>query len=148
MDFFKLSQAGVLTEYEIKISRSDYFSDFDKKRSYHDNGKHEKMKQRICKANKFYFVVPDGLIKEDEVPEYAGLLTYDRGSIRTIKNAPVLHKNKYEGKELVSKLASRCNDLQMKFRNRQYEKEKLEKRIESLKETIRQFDSKHIQLYI
>jgi len=44
--------------------------------------------------NKFFYAVPNGLIKKDEVPEYAGLLYInDDGSIDKIKDGKFLHKD-------------------------------------------------------
>ena len=54
------------------------------------------------KPNFFYYAVPDGLIKEEEVPEYAGLIYIpeDNESMRIIKKAPQLHKEKYTDAQL------------------------------------------------
>jgi hypothetical protein len=92
--FYNLFEADLLHvkdnlifEYEIKISRADFFKDFDKK------DKHEKM-QRGKMANRFYFVVPTCLVKIAEVPEMYGLIYVNElGQISTIKRAKELHKN-------------------------------------------------------
>lgn len=42
------------------------------------------------RPNKFFYVVPEGLIGEDEVPEYAGLMYY--GQKEFIKKPPFIHK--------------------------------------------------------
>lgn len=56
------------------------------------------------KPNYFYYAVPDGLIKPDEVPKYAGLIYVgNRVGLRnfvTVKKAPMLHKQKYTDSEL------------------------------------------------
>lgn len=152
MDVFKLSRGGVLTEYEIKISRSDFFADFSKGKNKYSfievPTKHKKMEIGSCPANRFFYVTPKGLIKEDEVPKYAGLLEYESGSFNCIKVAPTLHKEKYSGKELVNKLAFRCNNLDGKLRNNNFKVQDLEKRVELLKSIIRQHDPKNIQLFI
>ena len=57
------------------------------------------------RPNYFYYVVPEGLILPEEVPEYAGLIWIkkeyrDVRSAYTIpKQAPVLHKQKYKDHE-------------------------------------------------
>jgi hypothetical protein len=152
MDVFKLSRGGVLTEYEIKISRSDFFADFEKGKSRYAfmgvGTKHKEMETGSCSANRFFYVTPKGLIKEEEIPKYAGLLEYESGySFNCIKVAPTLHKQKYSGKELVNKLAFRCNNLDGKLRNNNYKVQDLEKRVELLKSVIRQLDPKNIQLF-
>lgn len=57
------------------------------------------------RPNYFYYVVPEGLIQPEEVPEYAGLIWIlkeyrDVRSAYTIpKQAPALHKQKYKDHE-------------------------------------------------
>jgi hypothetical protein len=78
---------NMLFEYEIKVSRADFFKDFEKK------DKHEKM-QGGKMANRFYFVVPTCMIKIAEVPAMYGLIyVNDLGQISTIKRAKELHKD-------------------------------------------------------
>ena len=56
------------------------------------------------KPNFFYYAVPDGMIKPDEVPEYAGLIyikqEYQYNCFSIVKKAPQLHKTKYKDAEL------------------------------------------------
>lgn len=50
--------------------------------------------------NRFYYCSPVGVIDKKDIPDYAGLLTYeprenyDLHNIRTVKQAPMLHKRK------------------------------------------------------
>lgn len=47
--------------------------------------------------NRFYYCCPEGLIKPEEVPEYAGLMYYSkeyRENFKKIKNAPLIHREK------------------------------------------------------
>jgi len=63
--------------YEIKVSRNDFFQD-------------PKWHLYLQYCNEFYFVVPKGLIKKEEVPEgSAGLIYYDpeKGTLRTVRKA-------------------------------------------------------------
>lgn len=46
--------------------------------------------------NQFYYVVPNGLIKESEVPLYAGLMYCSDNGIDVIRKAPYLHKRKMD----------------------------------------------------
>lgn len=87
MDLFRLVKSGYITEYEIKISRSDYFADFKKYK------KHERFLDKTCYPNRFYYVVPEDLIKESEVPKYAGLIYYVENHLYIVKNASIIHKN-------------------------------------------------------
>jgi len=104
MDMFKVSERGYVTEYEVKVSRGDFKADFKKAPELFEkhklgSTKHDRVKtgERLC--NRFYFVVPQGLVKPEEVPEYAGLIYYTKagriewmGDFRLVKNARLLHK--------------------------------------------------------
>lgn len=122
---------GYAYEIEIKISRQDYFNDFNKKHKHevllhgfyskekynHDRGADnnewikifdgiEKVNRQ--RPNRFYYCVPEGLITSSELPSYAGLLYYNLKSITKIKEAPLLHKQTFTlYKELADKFYSR-----------------------------------------
>lgn len=100
-DVFSLTHSGYAFEFEVKISRADFFADLkkiDKHKRYSD-----------CSAggskdgfvpNRFFYVCPKGLIKPEEVPEYAGLMYASSFSLQYIKDAPLLHKQKTDQKFL------------------------------------------------
>lgn len=97
-DKFIETRSGLIYEFEIKISRSDFKADFDKKDKHVIlEGKeehipsYEEVKKRFTrygsdvndkyyrtenfkKPNYFYYAVPEGMIDASEVPEYAGLI--------------------------------------------------------------------------
>ena len=55
--------------------------------------------------NKFFYVVPKGLISIHEVPEYAGLIYVDElGNCTKIKDGKFLHKDKLDVKKLFTKM--------------------------------------------
>jgi hypothetical protein len=97
MDLFRMMPSGLVIEYEIKISRSDFKADFKK------IDKHKRLVGGLG-PNRFFFVVPENLVKEHEVPDYAGLIYYSSGvsiysdaeyeTMDIIRNAPMLHKKK------------------------------------------------------
>ena len=60
--------------YEIKVTRADFLSD-------------QKYPHYMETCNLFYFVVPKGLIKKDEVPRNVGIIEYNNGKLRQIKHA-------------------------------------------------------------
>lgn len=113
MDLFRQLNSGYITEYEIKTSRADFRNDFKKwtedvrynreekviERSNYRT-KHDLMKRGEYVANKFFFVVPYGMVQPSEVPDYAGLIYYivDEWGKRfeTVKPAKFIHKNKSE----------------------------------------------------
>lgn len=97
-DVLILTKAVLWYEFEIKISRSDFFSDRKKV------GKHEKLStaEYTRKPNYFYYAVPDGLIKPEECPPHAGLI-YVRDNVydfTIVKVAPKLHSVKNDPNSL------------------------------------------------
>lgn len=53
------------------------------------------------RPNYFYYAVPQDLVSVDEIPDYAGLIyVTEYGSLRTVKKAPLLHKEKYTDEQL------------------------------------------------
>lgn len=130
-DVFQLRNSGICIEYEIKISRQDYLNDFKKYQSiYVGRGerrkkyKHEELAAGRTSCNRFYFVVPAGLVKKEELPAYAGLLYFEHGKLRVIKSAPLIHKrhvvDTLEGwRRLAVVLSARNTDLIKKLRRLQ-----------------------------
>lgn len=118
MDLFRMMKSGYIYEYEIKISRADYFSDFKKHRKiYSGYGrdrtttkilKHDDIAKGLGKQNRFFFVVPEGLLAVSEIPEYAGLIEYNEefGRFREVKIAPLIHRNKVDSLEFYKGLAT------------------------------------------
>lgn len=93
MDLLRITKAGYLYEYEIKVSRQDYLKDNDKTTRY--GKKHDSYTS--CSSeytpNRFFYVVPYDLISETEIPKKYGLIYYRAsGSLTLIKNASFLHK--------------------------------------------------------
>jgi hypothetical protein len=200
-DFFCQSDSGYFIEVEVKISRSDFFIDFNKPKhklfsalrsgkkvlvetfssaskgdkilSYMQPfvraqygytrrlGNHWKMEYRngkwgywvndygiikvgqqmtdvyapCCQVtyinlekrnipNQFYFAVPAGLVKLEEVPAYCGLLTIDHRGVHVLRRAPFLHKRKMDLDKI----------LLQKFYNLWAYKQTIEERIEITKQ--------------
>lgn len=108
MDLFKLSSSGFVSEYEIKVSRGDFRNDFKKGKTVYVPGsadnwrdcwqkvnKHDNIDKE--KINRFWFVIPAGLIELKEVPKHAGLLAFNKyGGFEVVKNAPLINKVKPE----------------------------------------------------
>ena len=132
-DFLSISKAGYITEYEVKISKSDYKADFNKQLDIrmktplfkHDAyamgvdscvrySRHDEYSIRIPKH--FYFVCPEGMISKDKVPTHCGLIyakwidkeqeiQYGRKVLlETIKQAPVLKNNYKAGPKDIEQL--------------------------------------------
>lgn len=117
-DFFSLRKSGYSCEYEIKISRSDFKADFKKTdkhfalqnghvlyehKTWHrkEDGKYEQIAEnqpvKKSRPNYFWYVTPPGLIKPEEVPEYAGLMyAKNKWYCTEVKKPKLLHKEKYK----------------------------------------------------
>lgn len=104
-DFLALTKSGYLYEGEVKVSRSDFKADF-KKKDKHTllRESYEKIEgvEGKLRPHYFFYAVPEGMITEDEVPEYAGLIymTEYFPYWRWVKQAPLLHKDKFSDEEL------------------------------------------------
>lgn len=108
-DFLLITRSGYCVEYEVKISRSDFFSDFKKtaKHSILKDGTFINYLSECCsesfRPNRFYFVVPENMVSIDEVPHYSGLIycrfeseSADVPVLEIVKRPPVLHTAKLE----------------------------------------------------
>lgn len=116
-DLLIIKESGSHFSCETKISRTDYFKDFEKKdrhqviehgcyyRDYRTCKLNEDKTEHIwyeagtpipcTRPNRFYFAVPANLIKKQELPHYAGLFyVYEDGRVEKVKEAKLLHKNR------------------------------------------------------
>lgn len=156
-DFFLIKETGYCYEFEIKISKSDFKRDASKTEKisvlktgyYHreiwnhvmeENGTHKSENNRLVREitgqkqieakrpNKFYYVVPEGMITKFDVPAYSGLIyVNESGRMTTVKEAPFLHKEKLDlYKEL-------CNKFYWYWLNQCDKTTALEREIEKLK---------------
>lgn len=91
--------------------------------------------------NRFYYACPTGLIKEDDLPGYAGLIWVDdNGAAKVIKKAPLLHKLKnIKESDLFDKYYWRVQNALAKSRlyaNRDYTVDELKAVINQIKNTL------------
>jgi hypothetical protein len=111
--FIQQRSSGYCYDIEIKISRNDFFADFRKCQKHsilkvgtYQNGwvsiENGDKVPRLCehkkRPNKFFYCVPSGLIKINEVPEYAGLMYFNSHdeSIEVVKEAPFIHRDQID----------------------------------------------------
>jgi len=128
-DVAALTKTGFCHEFEIKVSRSDFLADFAKG-GYHGDkrNKHERMKARIHEKgcwipNYFWFCSPIGVLKETDIPDYAGWFEiefietdwhYYKSSLmvaRERKRALRLHKNKTDSQFLQTAFLMRLTNI-------------------------------------
>ncbi len=123
-DFFVYTKSKLSIEFEVKISKSDFKADaekvlkhkwlksaFDGKRKdlFEDNTD-IKMTAKI--PNKFYYVVPAGLLNIKDIPYYAGLIWVGKYGLKFIKKAPVIHNEKWNwNNKLIDKFYYRYRAL-------------------------------------
>ena len=104
-DYLALTKSGYLYEGEVKVSRSDFKADFKKEQKHtllrESYEKLEGLEGKL-RPHYFFYAVPEDLIKEEEVPEYAGLIYMIEHFpyYKWIKQAPLLHKEKFSDQEL------------------------------------------------
>lgn len=121
------TKSGLIYEFEIKISRSDFKNDFKKKDKhiilegkethiptfeklesiYKERYEKNYLVSHFKKPNYFYYAVPEGMIDKEDVPDYAGLIYVmpDDGEfkfnyLKLVKMAPKLHDTKYTDDDL------------------------------------------------
>ncbi len=92
-----------ITIYEVKVSRGDFHQD-------------NKWNLYLQYCNEFYFVVPKGLIKKDELPDHIGLQYYnpETGCIRTVKKAQY-KKIKFDSDMLMYIIMNRIDNDRLPF---------------------------------
>lgn len=91
-DYWAMTSGGETREFEIKITRSDFFADAAK-------GKHKSLNG----ANYFYYVVPSGLIKKDEVDNKYGLMYIsEEGKIEIVKKPKRLNNNHFDKWKMIA----------------------------------------------
>ena len=110
-DYLSLTNSGYFYEGEVKISKSDFKTDFKKEKKHlilESNFNKTQTDNNLC-PHYFFYAVPEGLIDVSEVPEYAGLIymidVYPY--YKWVKKAPLLHKGKY-------------NDIDLKLQDKFY----------------------------
>lgn len=159
MDIFKMTDRMIVTEYEIKISRSDFFADFKKNRREVDwmegggfeisnSNKHNKIAAGKGEANRFYFVVPHDLIKPSEVPKHIGLIYCDGGYPSVVKAAPLIHK-RYQTIEVYKQLCKNLSFREQTLRSKLnwYKGMDHNQEIERLERELKASQERHDKMY-
>lgn len=96
-DYFCVNKEGYSFEIEVKISKRDFKLDFKKEKHqlFLDNSK-----KRLV-PNRFYYAVPVGLITEEDLPPYAGLIYVNEGHAYIQKRAPFINKIKHDFRKIL-----------------------------------------------
>jgi len=107
MDIIAIRSSGYIDEIEIKLTKSDFKADFNKKIGNRWNGntnKHKALKEgsNLLICNYFSFLIPKGLVDIDLIPEYCGVYIYNdngkRKFVYEVRKANIIHKKKQDVK--------------------------------------------------
>lgn len=72
-DVFEITKAQVFREYEIKLTRADFFNDMNKDDQF--GSKHNRLHERdTFGPQRFWFVTPAGLLQPHDLPSWCGLI--------------------------------------------------------------------------
>jgi len=158
-DFFVQKENGYCYEFEVKISRSDFFNDKKKVNKHlilgtgkyqHESTRYNSNatsredrwisefteKEYTKRPNKFYYVVPDGMISKEEVPSYAGLMYFRNGGLRTIKEAPFIHKEKIQFESTL------CKKFYVYWLNEKFNARMVKRELEYYKNRVEELTNK------
>ena len=118
-DIISVNSGGNLCEFEIKISASDFKADFKKvfKHTTLKSGPYAKVSKKgevtHLACSYFTYVCPACLIREDQIPPYAGLIwIHADGRIDHKIKAPMLHKFKADP-AIIKKIAHNLTQKQL-----------------------------------
>jgi hypothetical protein len=181
-DVFSVTKTRYSHEIEIKVSRADFFADFKKEKHQLFSGfksgwkvvrigeGHEldrkdhrikypcshisvrKLNHMSC-PNKLYFACPDGLIKADEIPEYAGLIYVGpayllQGGCSVVKKAPYLHKDPFQKEILFSKYYWGYINQKREIADYKSDADRYRKKITELEKELNEFKRPLSGLYL
>lgn len=119
MDVFCLQNRRAV-EFEVKLSREDYLTDFSKLYYYGPNAvnKHAIIAAGKSIVSRFYFVVPENMIDIRECPAHAGLIWFTETPagilFRIVRYAPSLHHEQLSADSLytiMKRLYLRCENI-------------------------------------
>lgn len=148
-DYLFFTKSDYAYECEVKVSRQDFFNDKNKKE------KHLILEDKAegMKPNYFYYAVPEGLIKEDEVPEYAGLIyvkfysnAHEYGYSYVVKEAPKINPNKQDIDKLNLIDKFYYNFIDWKRKADESNVNELKKQIKTMNENIMFYDERLSEL--
>lgn len=91
-DYYSRSKSGKDYEVEIKLSRGDFFADFKKDKHRIFDSLMMPLANNTKLPHRFYYACPEGLIRINEIPHYAGLIEIRGYTAYEVKKAPILHK--------------------------------------------------------
>lgn len=104
------TNGSITTMVEVKTSRADFLN--DKKKWARSK---EAEEQNYQMGNYRYYLCPDGIIKEYELPDKWGLLVYDGKKIKKIKQAEYQRASSEMEMLMITSIMRRCGIKQQIF---------------------------------
>lgn len=125
-DFVAIKKSGMIYEYEIKSSRSDWMAEQRKRRWKIYNGeKHYRYDslyieggKRYARPNYFYLVSPPGIVKSDELPWWCGHLVLSKDQLSGEHHLVMVKRTRKWGQEKATLEQALRFARAMRFRNR------------------------------
>lgn len=103
LDVISVSKSGYVSEFEVKVSRSDFKADAKKRKwQWYENPRLQILSAQC--PNYFTYVCLKGLIQESDLKDYQGLIWIIDNEIITIRKPKIIHKHKHDILKLLSKM--------------------------------------------
>lgn len=109
-DIFCIKPSLFTAEYEVKLTKADFFNDAKKQVIYEgmSEQKHSLLENGKLKPNYFTYIIKEGIVDISDIPDFAGVYeAYEKkGSIlfRCIRKPKRLHRNKITSEQLIKYL--------------------------------------------
>jgi len=110
LDVISLAKSGYVSEFEVKVSRSDFRADAKKSKWQYINWCLESKSELSSRylPNYFTYVCPlingKGIILESDLKPYMGLIYFQDGELITVRKSKIIHKNKHNILNLLTKM--------------------------------------------
>lgn len=140
-DYLAITKSLVSYEIEIKISKADFKNEAKHKVDKYlllEGGKEKLGRYSGGVPNYFYYAVPDGLITEEEIPEFAGLIYVNPWGVTIVKAAKKLTEEKFDAEKY--NLTDKFYYNMWTWRNKFEEFRDSAEEIKKLKQEIRSFN--------
>ena len=140
-DSISVTRSGYVYECEIKISKADFNNDKKKVKKHQIlEGTYKPRREGMpypMRPNYFYYVVPEGMITKDDLPEYAGLMYVNETwpYVHIEVPAPQIHKDKIDEEKLKLKDKFYYNYISWKYKAESDYEDTIEDLRKQLRET-------------
>ena len=109
LDVISVAKSGYVSEFEVKVSRSDFKADSKKRKwQYYNWSLENPFSQQNRVPNYFTYVCPvingKALIPENELLPYMGLIYFQDNELIVIRRPKLIHKHKHDIIKLFTKM--------------------------------------------